>query len=143
MLGMGDGDERDPARRGPVEVGQLRVEGTVDGGGHRQVRVVGGMERSHDRVVVDDVAFAHGLVGVQHVAQFGHGHADALSLRLGQHPLAGHRAGRVAGGVEQHLVSRLLQPAGQLVDDQLDAAVERGWDGGPGRGDQSDAHVQI
>ena len=69
---------------------------------------------------------SHRLVGVDHVAELGHGHADALALGLGQDPLAGHRAGRVAGRVEQDLVPGLLQASGQLVDDQLDPAVEDG-----------------
>ena len=85
----------------------------------------------------------HRLVGVDHVAELGHGHADALALGLGQHPLAGDRAGRVAGGVEQDVVTGVLQAPGQLVDHQLDAAVEHGGDGSPRWGDQSDPHGQI
>ena len=99
-----------------------------------QVGVVLGMERTHDRVVVDHVAVLDRLVGVDHVAQLGNGHADALALGVGQDPLAGDRAGRVARGVEQHVVPGLLQPAGELVDDQLDPAVETGgWGSMVGR----------
>ena len=94
-------------------------------------------------MVVDDVAVADGLVGVDDVAELGHGHADPLALGRGQDPLPGHRAGRVAGGEEQDLVAGVLQAAGQLVDDELDPAVEHGGDGRPGWGDQSDPHGQI
>ena len=95
-LGVGDGDDRHPVGVGPVEVGELLVERAVDGGGHRQAGVVLGVERAHHGVVVDHVAVADRLVGVDDVADLGHGHADAGALGLGQHPLARHRAGRVA-----------------------------------------------
>ncbi len=37
-LGVGDGHDGDPVGVGPVEVGELLVERSVDGGGHRQAR---------------------------------------------------------------------------------------------------------
>ena len=52
----------------------------------------------------------------------------------------GNRAGRIAGGEEQYLVAGVLEPAGQLVDDQLDPAVQQRRDGSPRWGDHSNAH---
>ena len=143
VLRVRDGDQRHATRRGPVEVGQLVVEGPVDGRGHREIRVVGRVEGAHDRVVVHHVALPDGLVGMEDVAEFGHGHADPLPLGERQDPLPRHRTGGITGGVEQDLVAGVLQATGQLVDDEFDPAVEHGGDGCPGWGDQSDPHVQI
>ena len=142
-LGVGDGDDRDPLGHGAVEVRELLVEGSVDGGGDREVGVVLGVERSDHRVVVHHVALADRLVGVDDVADLRHRHPDPLALGVGEHPLAGHRTGGVAGGVEEDIVAGVLEAAGQLVDDQLDPPVEGRRNGCPGRGDQSDAHGEI
>ena len=58
----------------------------------------------------------------------------------GEDPLAGDRARRIAGGEQEHLVACVLKPTGQLVDHQLDTAVEEWGDGGPRWGDHSDPH---
>ncbi len=47
-----------------------------------------GVERAHDGVVVDDVAVPDRLVGVDDVAELGHGHADPHPFGGGQDPLA-------------------------------------------------------
>ena len=69
------------------------------------------------------------------VADLGHGHPDARALSLGKHPFAGDGAGGISGGEEEHVMARILEAAGQLIDHQLDAAVEQGRDGGPQRRD--------
>ena len=70
-LGVGDGHDGHPVGVGPVDVGELLVERSVDGGGHRQTGVVLGVERAHHRVVVDHVAVADRLVGVDDVPDLG------------------------------------------------------------------------
>ena len=102
-----------------------------------------GVERPHQGVVVDHVAVTHRLVGVDDVADLGDGHADPGAFGRRKDPLQGDRAGRIAGGEQEDLVAGVLQPSGQLVDDQLDPAVQQGRDGGPGWGDHSDAHGKI
>ena len=126
-----------------VDVGQLLIERAVDGRGHRQVGIALGVERSHERVIVDHVVVTHRFVGVEDVADLRDGHADPLALGFRQDPFARHGAGGIAGGEEENLVPGVLQPSGQLVDDQLDPSVEARRDGSPWGGDQSDPHTPI
>ena len=142
-LGMGDGDDRHRARDLRVDVGHLVVELAVDRRDDPQIGEAAGVERAGDAVVVDDVAVAHRLVRVDEVAHLRHHHPDALALGLRQDPLPRDRARGVAGGEEQHVVARRLEPGSEPVDDQLDAAVERGRHRCPRRGDDADAHPPI
>ena len=47
-----------------------------------------GVERAHDGVVVDDVMVRDRVVGVDDVAELGHGHADPHALGVLERPLA-------------------------------------------------------
>ena len=111
-LRVGDGHDRDPIGVGPVDVGQLLVEGPVDGGGHGKTGIVLRVERAHDGVVVDHVTVTDRLIGVDDVPELGHGAADPGALGRRQHPLAGYRAGRVARGEEEYVVAGVLQTRG-------------------------------
>ena len=115
-LGVRDGHDGDAFGVGPVDVGQFLVERSVDGGGHRQAGVPLGIERTHHAVVVHDVAVLDRLVGVHDVADLRDDHPDPGTFGRRKDPLAGDRAGRIAGGEEEHLVAGILQAAGQLVD---------------------------
>ena len=142
-LGVGDGDDGDTIGDGPIEVGQFGVERAVDSRGHRQIGVALGVEGSHEGVIVHDVVSPDGLVGMDHMTDLGDDHADPSTFGLLEHPLSRHGAGRVAGGEEQHVMAGVLEATGQLVDDDLDAAVEERRDRRPRRGDQCDPHTPI
>jgi hypothetical protein len=142
-LDVGDGDERDPVRDAPVEVDQLDVERSVDGGHDRDVRQRGRVGRADHRVVVDEVTVAHSLVGGEDVTELGHGEADPVPLRLLQQPLGRDGAGRVARGEQQDLVAGGHQAAAQAVDGLFDPAIEVGRDGGPRGGDDANLHFGI
>jgi len=140
---VGDGHDRYPVGVDPVDVRELVVERTVDGGGHGESGVVLGVEGAHHGVVVDHVTVPDGLVGVDDMPDLRHRTADPGALGRGEHPLARNRTGRVAGGEEQDIVPGILQAPGQLVHDELDPPVEQGRDGSPGWGDDSDPHGEI
>ena len=142
-LRVGDRDERNAIGRSAVEVGELVVEGTVDGGGDRETRVVLRMERAHHGVVVDDVAVAQRLVGMDDVSDLGNGHPDTSALGGRKRPLPRYRAGRITRREQQHIMTLVLEATGELVDHELDAAIEQGRNRGPGRRDDADAHAEI
>jgi len=141
-LGLGDPDEGHPVGHPAVDVDELFVEGSVDGGDHGQVGVALGVDRAEHGVVVDDVdvGLSDGVVGGHDVAQLGDGEAHPVALGLLQEPAKRHRAGRVTGGVEQDLVAGLMQATGQAVDRLFDPAVAVRWDRAPRGGDNGDSH---
>ena len=143
VLGVGDGDDGDAGAEGRVEVGELVVERSMDGGDHREVGEAFGVEGTHHGVVVDHVMVGHGAIGMDHVAQLGHGHADAHPLGVLEGPFLRYRAGGVARGEQGDVVARGHEAPRHLVDHQLDPPVERRWDRCPRWGDEGDPHGLI
>ncbi len=142
-LGVGDGDDRYPVGDPPVQVGQLVVERAVDGGHDLEVLVALGVEGAHHGVVMDDVEVRHRVVGIHDVAHLRDAHANSVSFSLFQRPSGPDRRRRIAGGIQEYVVAGGLVATGQLVDDQLDAAVQLRRDRGPRGSDDSNAHYAI
>ncbi len=144
-LGLGDGDDRHLAVQRQVQRSEVFLQRAVDGGedGAPRYGAAAGEGRSRQRVVVHHVAVHEGVVCRDGVAELGHREADPAALGVLEDPAALDRAGGVARGEQDHVVTGLGEPPGQPVHHELDAPVEGRWHGGPGRGDEADAHCPI
>ena len=140
-LVMRDGDDRSPPPHRPVHVTQVALERPVVGCHHRQPREPLGVERANQGVVVNNVEIGDRVIRVDDVPQFGGRPAVTDPDGLVEDPRLGDRAGAVAGGEQQDLVTGGVQPAGQPIEHRLCPSVRQRGHGNPRWSDDGDAQV--
>ena len=135
-LGVGDGDDGDPGAEDAVQVGELLVEGAVDRGDHRQP---GDSARRRRGPSPCGRGRRRGRPRPRRRGSRGAARGRPCRCACPRRASRAHlgRTGQVESPVAKRVTSwpAATRPAGHLVDDQLDPAVqtEAGWASTAGR----------
>ena len=138
---MRDGDHGHAVAGRPVEGAEIALERPVVRRDDGQPGQPVGVDGTDERVVVDDVEVGDSVVGRDHMTQLGRATPGADADRPLEDPSPWHRAGAIAGGVQEDLVAGPREPPGESVEDGLGAAIGGRRNLHPRRGDDGDAHV--